>query len=88
MIKAKFVKAFVTEAGITYTLKGEKNKEVLRSAVDLQDENCIIDLAEGKAISPPDEDTKNLMFLIESYGKKRYEEGIEAGLQEERGEQK
>ncbi len=77
MIKARFIKAFVTEEGITYTLKGEKSKNVLRSAVDLQDENCIIDLEVEKVINIMDEASKNLFALIQEYGNKMYLQGKE-----------
>lgn len=45
MIKAKFIKAYPTEDGITYMLKGEKSKQALRLAADLQDEDCLLSLA-------------------------------------------
>ena len=81
MIRAKFVKAFVTEEGITYTLKGEKSKDVLRAAVDLQDENCIIELAEGRTIEPAENELKNLVEMIQYYGRCKFEEGAEKGQQ-------
>ena len=47
MIKARFIKATPTEDGITYTLKGPKDKTSLHAAVDLQDQDCTIEGAHG-----------------------------------------
>lgn len=46
MIKAKFIKATPIEGGITYILKGERTKDALRAAVDLDNEDCIIEIAD------------------------------------------
>ena len=55
MIKAKFIKATPIEGGITYILKGERTKDALRAAVDLDNEDCTIDLAFNKSL--PDHDS-------------------------------
>lgn len=46
MIKARFIKATPTKEGITYILQGERSKDALRAAVDLDNELCTIDIAE------------------------------------------
>ena len=46
MIKARFEKATPTQDGITYVLKGERTKDALRAAVDLDNEDCVIELAD------------------------------------------
>ena len=45
-MRAKFVKAEPTKEGITYTLKSELDKAALHQAVDLQGEECIIEIAD------------------------------------------
>ena len=42
MIRAKFWKAVPTDEGLTYYLKGPKDKASLHDAVDLQGEECLI----------------------------------------------
>lgn len=42
MINARFVKATPTKEGITYTLQGERNKQALHAAAELQDEAVCI----------------------------------------------
>ena len=45
-MRAKFIKAEPTKEGITYTLKSELDKAALHQAVDLQGEDCIIEIAD------------------------------------------
>lgn len=47
-MRAKFVKAEPTKEGITYTLKSELDKAALHQAVDLQGEECIIEIADKR----------------------------------------
>jgi uncharacterized OsmC-like protein len=42
---AKFIKAEPTKEGITFTLKAEFDKAALHEAVDLQGEECNIELS-------------------------------------------
>jgi len=44
-MRAKFIKAEPTKEGITFTLKSEFDKTALHEAVDLQGEECNIELA-------------------------------------------
>lgn len=75
MIKARFVKAYSTEDGITYTLKGEKSKLALRLAADLQDEDCYILIADSETATV-DPTTQGIINLITEYGRAKYMEGV------------
>ena len=66
MIKAKFIKATPIEGGITYILKGERTKDALRAAVDLDNEDCIIELDVRKSDSEPDHDDPLNTFIIQN----------------------
>ena len=51
MIQATFIKAVPLKDGtISYMLSGKRTKEALRLAVDLQDEECTIDLERAGTI--------------------------------------
>ena len=66
-MRAKFVKAEPTKEGITYTLKSELDKAALHQAVDLQGEDCIIEIADKQELIKTDRiKTDRIMQIFDS----------------------
>ena len=92
MVTAKFISARALKDGtITYTLTGEGGKDALRAAVDLQGEECVIELNTPKDMTTLEalyHEYRDAIQFMEGLKAKAYEKGIndEAKARQEKAE--
>jgi hypothetical protein len=83
MIQATFIKAVPLKDGtISYMLSGKRTKEALRLAVDLQDEECTIDIERAGTIisdSRLDKILKAISPIIKEHLAETFADGTLAG---------